>query len=284
MLAVSLSGGPAFAAPPAEYTRVLREERVDLGEGESVTLRFVERRDPGYVDGPLAPEYARLAAAARAGDVLAVESLIGGLRECERAHATRAELDAAIALLRKEGRLQWPGRPPATLRSALPVEVSVERMLVAPYVACEGLTPAQRASRPDWIALGVGLGSAEAAMAALDGTTDRDERRALMELLWRTGHPGALAALAEFHEERSRTRESAADDLVRAYAYRVAHAELAKFAQRLAAPGPMHERHYRGIVTEMERVGALLRGEEKQAAVKLAAELLRTNANCCWPP
>jgi len=136
--------------------------------------------------------------------------------------------------------------------------------------------------------------SAEELQRLWDATaaaTDPVEQERLWRIRWEDyGEATALQSLAVYHLERG--------DVVSGYAHLYATDKLAKWYQNVVTkelspatgsgkylpPGPLMKKHFAEIEADLERVGRQLTADQRQAGVRLAAALIRTNPNCCrWP-
>lgn len=277
-LVISTESGASAETPP----KALPTEQVDFGSGELVTLRARTRESTKWVIGrELSHQFESLANRARSGDAEVAENLSAALSKCERAPRTKEELDDAVELMRSERKQVLPDGVMAQITSSADIEDLVWQLLVDPYETCKGLTDAQRGSARQWLDLAVELGNADAAIAALEFATKPFEQQRLRELVWRAGEPDVLGGEAHFYEQRSRSSDAKPDDLVQAYAHQFALNEIAKFFAREYPPRPIRQRLHDGIASELDRIGSLLTVEQRNAAVGVAADIVRSNPNCC---
>lgn len=257
-------------------------ERVNFGAGESVIMRAKPRETSAWViEGNLASQFEQLASRARAGDAELAENLYVALSACEKAPRTDDELDRAIVRLRNERKLVQADGVTVEVEGSTDIESLVSVFLVDPYQLCQGLTEHQRGSAQEWLDLAVNLGNADAAIAALQTERDPYEQQRLISIVWLSGEPQVLGARAVFHANRAKSADGKDDDLVQAYANQYALNEIAKFFARHYPPLPIRSRLHASIARELERMGGELTSEDRNAAIKLAAEIVRANPNCC---
>ncbi len=268
-----------FAEPS---TKALPQEQVDFGAGESLVLRARPRQATKWViEGRLASQFDVLTVRARSGDAEVAENLYQALSRCRSVPRTKVELNQAIELLRNERKLVQADGVIADVRSDTDVESLVSVFLVDPYEFCEGLTETQRGSTQEWLELAVNLGNVDAAIEALQLESDVDEQQQLVAIIWHAGEPQVLGARAIFYENRAKTSSARADDLVQSYANQFALNEIAKFFARHYPPQTVRGRLHKHIADELQRLGLELTVEQKNAAIKLAAHMIRANPNCC---
>lgn len=127
--------------------------------------------------------------------------------------------------------------------------------------------------------------------SATNEASDPIEQERLLRIRWEDhGEAIALQSLANHHLERG--------DLIQAYAHRYAVDRLAKWYAEVTAnglepvpgggrylpPGPLMKQHFAEIAADVELLGKELTASQRKAGIKLAAELIRNNPNCCrWP-
>lgn len=113
---------------------------------------------------------------------------------------------------------------------------------------------------------------------ATNDATDPVEKERLWRIRWEDyGETIALQVLANYHLERG--------DVVRAYAHFYAVDQIAKWHESVVPeaykPGPVLRQIHENIAADVELTGKKLSAGQRKEGVKLAAALIRDNANCC---
>lgn len=118
-------------------------------------------------------------------------------------------------------------------------------------------------------------GEFEKTVAAIEATSDPNEKERLWRVLWENGEATALAALAFAYEQRG--------DMLQAYVHLFALNEFAKYSAKVSPLGPARKRYHDSVTADLERVGQSLTAEQKASGTRLAAQLMRSNPSCCAP-
>ena len=106
--------------------------------------------------------------------------------------------------------------------------------------------------------------------------SDPEAKEQIARQLWEYGDGEMLYEISRAHEKRM--------DLVGAYAHLYALNELAKFnAKRQPPEAKVRGPFFNGIQEELEQLGMRMSPEQRRAAIRQAAQIVRDNPNCCLP-
>lgn len=275
---LALSGALTVSADPQ------LSEVVDLGYGQYATIRAVRPSAASSITPPLAPQYAALATAARAGNAAVAESLYAALSLCRTAYRTEEALTAAANTLRIRRLLFLPGKSePTPIPPDADVELLVRTHLEIPFRMCAGLSDEQIAAADQWLLLAARNGSAPAAAEALARNLDADRRREFEDVLWRAGEASVLGAWAKQAAAEADADPGRRDRLVEAFAYQLALVHIGRFSARIQPPGPARTRYFRELENGVLQLERLLTPEERRVAAARAGEIIGGSPNCCIP-
>ncbi|MEZ5499834.1 MAG: hypothetical protein R3E77_10450 [Steroidobacteraceae bacterium] len=266
--------------PPRQSVQVV----LAPGVSQRVELIYPELEPDFSSRLPIADHYGALAEAAHAGDGPAATYLYESMRDCRRAHRTRAALDQAIELMRKRGMLQTADMPtPLTVVGDEPVETLIDRQLLKPFESCFGLNNEQLASAEDWLRRGVELNEPKAAALSYKSAQSNEE---LINLYWirlRWGDCYTHSGLSSVFFERWRSAAAAEpSDLLNAYAHQLLFVRLLESA-RVMELGRIRQRFLNEGQAQLLLLENKLTSDELSAGAQRAAGLLAKQGSRCLP-
>lgn len=280
-LAAGPSSGPYVDKRPPAVANWRSEAFIVFPDGEKVVASL--RRTPaliGPVTDDFSTEYGTLERLAALGSGDAAYALYGGLRRCETAPASEAELRAALERLRSKRELALRGRAPVTLSESVPLEAVARDALIDPRRFCAGITAQQQQTSGQWLDLAATRGVVWAMRERAQGLPPGPQAIAAWQELWAAGSISALGGLARQFGYLDATFGDH-PERVRAVAYAFLSVQL-RMAAAAAIPGAVHERKAREIRSAFERHSAQLSAREVDEAMSLAKSILMANDRCCF--
>lgn len=233
--------------------------------------------------GSFADDYANLSNWATLGNADAATELHLLLERCQLAFRTEAELQSAVTLLKRNRLLTYPQRrkPPVQLPAQADVDASAQQLLIAPFKACQGSTPAQLAESGTWLMVAVSQNNLRAQQIQAMKLGDTPQAIHAWQRLWNAGHATSLQPLQILHSRGAADPLARRPDYLRAYAYTLIELKLHE-AAAAADPVNVHAMQIRSLRELLGHHERFLSATQIQQAVELGAALLQENPNCCF--
>lgn len=279
---VKLLEGTALAAAQRSLPGV-----VELPGGRRIDIAFKPTPTTALHlppnSGKFADDYSNLRNWATLGNADAATELHLLLERCQLAFSTEAELQGAVALLKRNRLLTYPQRrkPPIQLPPQADLEVSAQQLLITPYNHCQGSTPAQLAESGTWLMVAVSQDNLRARQIHAMKLGDTPQAISAWRQLWHAGHATSLQPLQILHSRGAADPIRRRPDYLHAYAYTLIELKLRE-AAATADPVNVHAMQIRSLRELLSHHERFLNPAQVQQAIELGARLLQDNANCCF--
>ena len=272
----------AYATHAAEH---VHGETIAIAfpDGESVQIKIRSSPEWRIVDkdeAPLAELYSQLRQEALAGDASAAFLLSTALNGCDFAYPDEVSMNEAIDHLRRTGELRAPGTAePTPIRPGSDISQVEEDLFRRPFRFCRGISLEQRAESTTWLKMAAEQGHPGAAIAYARKLGRSNEAVRMYEIAWRDGKYDAAGQLAKLYEQGKGTER--APDAVKALAYYYLYNKITLHRLQ-GATTPIRSRGYELERQDLDSRMASAAPEVRDAAMRLAKQLLRENPNCCY--
>ena len=249
---------------------------------EPIIINWYEpdHRNFPFPSGSPLDNYAYYKTLAEAGSGIAAYQLANLMRSCSGAFLTRAELDTAIAQMRRTFSYYDPERE-ATVRLSEPekVEEFVESR-IRHFENCKVFTAEQRQEHDMWMELASNNGHP---LAMLEYGDKLDDPVAALELYrgaWHQGQGGALLSMATGLEK---LYHQGIDPQAMIPAYAAMHAFVTILQTAYGAnPERVVGRWTIRNQAKLDQMARELLPHELETATELARQLIESNKNCCY--
>jgi len=254
------------------------------GETVDVVLRhFWPDEPPVEIQPRLVDMYDDLVNLAESGNGASARYLNRALRGCRNVFRDKAAKDAAIEKLRSTGEITYPEgaefphqHVPAGRDIGEFIEVIEEQ-----FTTCDGVSDEQIAYAEYWLNEAIKAGDFLATRdyaAEIGVYTDAGFQ--IQKKLWDQGHISAVNGLGMAYRHGVPSENNGEPDYVKSYAYGYVTFKLFEAALRGSNSPHAHNR-LRSFENSLSGKGAYLTPEQQQAAIELAAKILKENENCC---
>lgn len=225
--------------------------------------------------------YPKLRAEAEKGDASAAWVLSSTLTGCTFAFEDEGALEAAIARMYQSGELVSPGseNSPTPVRPGTDLAQAEEDLFRRPFRFCRGITAAQRAEATAWLQKSAELGYPPAAITYAQRRGRSNEALRMFEVSWRDGKYDAAGQLGRLYELGNPGERQ--PDPVKGLAFTYIYASITQ--RRLSgATTPIRANALQQARQHLEQKMNSIAPEQRDAAMRLAKELLAANPNCCY--
>lgn len=228
--------------------------------------------------------YDKLSERALGDDPVAARLLSGFITRCNEVFNSKEEHEAAMTNLKEKG--EYPSANPrfAGIKVEAEMLAQVEQHFNKEFDACLGLTPDQKNESSRWARIAAENGDFLGIEQLInDPTVDAEERLGLLERQWSdfgfaggaTGVAAVLSGLSKFS-----AYEGVEPDPKKAYAYFIVSSKIEiALAESLGSSRVSQISSEHGVFESL--LTAKLTPAEHLEAEQIAAELIRSNENCC---
>lgn len=274
----SLNSAPV--SQPAQADKTIPDSVENNEEPIIINWYEPDYRNVPFPNGSALDNYAYYKTFAEAGSGIAAYQLANLMRSCSGAFLTRAELDTAIAQMRRTFSYYDPERE-ATVRLGEPekVEEFVESR-IRHFENCNVFTAEQRQEHDMWMELASNNGHP---LAMLEYGDKLDDPVAALELYrgaWHQGQGGALLSMATGLEK---LYHQGIDPQAMIPAYAAMHAFVTLLQTAYGAnPERVVGRWTIRNQAKLDQMARELLPHELETATEMARTLINTNKNCCY--
>lgn len=258
----------------------LHVDQVEFADGSTaqVTWRTVPVPSMKF-SPPFVEHYPGLREEAARGEPEAAYALYRMLESCQFAYEGEAELERALHELKSTHKLQAPEMDePVLLRKTESVR-GWEVMLKESYEVCAGISQGQKAERREWLEIAANAAYPLAMREYSSTITDYEAGVSLDLARWHEGDAYALRSLAKRYWANYNDGHKPTDN-VAGYAAMHAFVTLARENANLFVH--THDRRFETFEAELADFRRALRQYEINAAESQAAQLIKSNSNCCY--
>ena len=253
----------------------------DNGREVTVTLQQRPESVPYlYPTSRFIDIYDDLVLAAENGSSSAAVQLYLSLKGCQTAYSSQADLGQALAKIRDEGIIEWPGnsRPSETVPTGLDYTQFAEN-LASQYAQCQGVSSDQAFDIEQWARIAVDVGDYMGTRLLVEEIGPSQESFELWQNAWEQGHINAATGLLLLYRKGVPEHLNGQPDYIQTYAYQLVRNMMYEAASEYSSYS--NSNRLQAMDNALRGTGGFLTPQEQAEAENLAADLMESNANCC---
>jgi hypothetical protein len=273
------SGGP----PPIDYAPKTiatssQGKPLIFPDGEVIEIIWRESMRP-TVSAFGVDNYEILREAALTGDAIASIMLYEMQRSCQSHYDSEEDLEAAVDQLYQTHTIPRPGQERPTKIGDPEKLEEFATMMRSSYARCEKLFAYQGNFDEKWLERSANDGWPLAMIELGQQQKDQESARNLYQAAWDAGSVQSLSLLSEIIK---RSYESGEDPNANVEAFAVLLTYTIIETTLLKDQGRIAGRHATSLKAKLEDEQKLLLPQERNEALEMSKQMIRSNPNCCF--